>query len=249
LNGVQGLRWIRVHYLYPAFLTDALMDSMAQGEHLVKYVDLPLQHADDAMLKAMRRPGSFDKNLAMLRRFRERIPGVSIRSSFIVGYPGETEAQFKRLLEFLKEAQLDRAGFFTYSQETNTPSGLLEGQLPDKVKIARQKEASLLAAEISEKRLREKVGSEIEVLVESLPGKSFDSHIDGMEHGEASVLRGRSKSAASKLYAGRSQGDAPDIDGKVYFSASAAQAPKPGDFVMVKVESSDAHDLHGARLP
>src|SRR5207245_2159508 len=114
-----------------------------------KYVDLPLQHADDAMLKAMRRPGSYASNLKMLKRFRERVPGVQMRSSFIVGYPGETEAQFKRVLEFLEEAQLDRAGFFTYSQEIKTPSGLLDGQLPDKLKRARQKQANELQASIS----------------------------------------------------------------------------------------------------
>lgn len=244
LDEVEQLRWIRVHYLYPAFLTDGLMDAMAAGKRLVKYVDLPLQHADDAMLKSMRRPGSYASNLKLLQRFRERVPGVSIRSSFIVGYPGETEAQFKRLLEFLKEAQLDRAGFFTYSQETATPSGLMEGQLPDKVKVARQREASLLTIEHSEKRLKEKVGSTIEVLIESRPGEGVDAGHDGMEHGEAAALRARPKAGKNKNYAGRSQGDAPDIDGKVYVNAKGA-ALKPGDFVKVKIESSDAHDLHG----
>ena len=247
LDGVEALRWIRVHYLYPAFLTDGLMDAMAQGSRLVKYVDLPLQHADDAMLKAMRRPGSYDANLKLLKRFRDRVPGVSMRSSFIVGYPGETEAQFKRLLEFLKEAKLDRAGFFTYSQETATPSGLLEGQLPDKVKRERQKAASILAAEISEKQLKAKVGSTIEVLVESRPGDGWGASHDGMEHGEASGLRGRPKAPASARYSGRSQGDAPDIDGKVTFSA-AGPGPRPGEFVKVKIESSDAYDLHGSML-
>jgi ribosomal protein S12 methylthiotransferase len=250
LDQVEGLRWIRVHYLYPAFLTDGLMDAMAAGKRLVKYVDLPLQHADDAMLKAMRRPGSYAKNLEMLRRFRERIPGVNIRSSFIVGYPGESEAQFQRLLEFLEEAQLDRAGFFTYSQETNTPSGLLDGQLSDKVKERRQKEASLLAAAISEKRLKARHGSVIEVLVETLPGQAGLGGQD-IEHGasaEAVALRGRAQAAAKKRYAGRSQGDAPDIDGKVYFEAPGADL-KPGDFVKVRIEASDAYDLHGVLLP
>jgi ribosomal protein S12 methylthiotransferase len=248
LDTVESLRWIRVHYLYPAFLTDGLMQAMAAGSRLAKYVDLPLQHADDAMLKAMRRPGSFAGNLKLLRRFRELVPGVSIRSSFIVGYPGESEAQFKRLLEFLEEAQLDRAGFFTYSQETNTPSGLLEGQLPDKVKRERQKAAAAVSAGISEKRLKEKVGSVIEVLVESRPGEGESLGHDGMEHGEAGALRGRAKAFGRKNYMGRSQGDAPDIDGKVSFTCEGP-GPKPGDFVRVKVSSSDAYDLHGVLQP
>jgi ribosomal protein S12 methylthiotransferase len=244
LDQVEELRWIRVHYLYPAFLDAALMDAMAEGKRLAKYVDLPLQHADDAMLKAMRRPGSYASNLKLLSGFRKRVPGVSLRSSFIVGYPGETDAQFSRLLEFLKEAQLDRAGFFTYSQELNTPSGHLEGQLPDKVKRQRQAEASRISAEISAKRLKAKVGSTLEVLVEARPGEGTASAFDGMEHGEAAALRGAKRGEAGRAWSGRSQGDAPDIDGKVFFRAEGP-GPKPGDFVNVKVESSDAHDLRG----
>jgi ribosomal protein S12 methylthiotransferase len=248
LDQVQELRWIRVHYLYPAFLTDALMDAMAEGQRLVKYVDLPLQHADDAMLKSMRRPGSFEANLKLLRRFRERVPGASMRSSFIVGYPGETDAQFRRLLEFLKEARLDRAGFFTYSQESATPSGSLPGQLPDKVKLERQAEASRLSAEISAERLKLKVGTRVEVLVEGLGGEGGQAHYDGMEHGEAAGLRGRRQASKSKLAHGRSQGDAPDIDGRVTIEARPGQL-KAGDFVQVEVTASDTHDLHGILVP
>jgi ribosomal protein S12 methylthiotransferase len=217
------------------------MRVMAEGKRLTKYVDLPLQHADDAMLKAMRRPGSFDSNLKLLSQFRQRIPGLSIRSSFIVGYPGETEAQFKRLLEFLDEAQLDRAGFFTYSQEELTPSGSLLGQIPDKVKRERQGLAAERQAAVSRRRLKQKLGSTLEVLVERLPGQAGNAvSLDGYEHESIQRKAGTDKSN----YVGRSQGDAPDIDGKVHFKSS--KPLNPGDFVQVRVESSDEHDLFGS---
>jgi ribosomal protein S12 methylthiotransferase len=248
LDEVEELRWIRVHYLYPAFLTDDLMGVFARGKRLVKYIDLPLQHGDSAVLKSMRRPGSFESNLKLLRRFRELIPDVAIRSSFIVGYPGETSEQFGRMLEFLGEAGLDRAGFFTYSQEQKTPSGSMPLQISDKVKRERQKEASLLVAELSAKRLKEKRGRELEVLVESLPGQAPGSagH-DGLEHGMAgSVVKG---APDNHRFSGRTQWDAPDIDGKVHFTAPAGADLKPGQFVSVKIEDSDSHDLFGRLCP
>ena len=245
LDKVEGPRWIRVHYLYPAFLDEKLMRVMAEGKRLAKYVDLPLQHADDAMLKAMRRPGSYDANLKTLRDFRRLVPGVSLRSSFIVGYPGETEAQFKRLLEFLREASLDRAGFFTYSQEVLTPSGSLPDQLPEKVKKERQKDAMLVSLEVSAARLKNKIGQEIDVLIEGAPGASPEEKSgESVEHGPYSA-RGM---APRGQYVGRSQGDAPEIDGRVYVDAGK-NALKPGDFVRVKIMSSTEHDLLGSLLP
>lgn len=245
LDKVEGPRWIRVHYLYPAFLDQALMETMGQGVRLAKYVDLPLQHADNAMLKAMRRPGSYEANLKTLQDFRRLVPGVTLRSSFIVGYPGETEAQFRRLLEFLKEAELDRAGFFTYSQETLTPSGHLEGQLPEKLKKERQKEAMLVSLEISAKRLQARVGGTIEVLVEAVPGKAGkETGAEAVEHGPMSA-RGM---APKGHYSGRSQGDAPEIDGRVYVNAGAVEL-QPGDMVRVKVSAATEHDLIGTLAP
>ncbi len=248
---VEGLAWARVHYLYPAFLDDKLMDVMASKANLVKYVDLPLQHADDAMLRSMRRPGSYENNLNLLRRFRERVPGVTLRSSFIVGFPGETDEQFETLLRFLNEAQLDRAGFFTYSQEAATASGSMPGQLPEKIKRERQRQALNLAAEISTQRLKQKVGEIIEVLLEREPGGAELKGLDSVEHG---VARSRDEKAparsifplsADSAYSGRSRGDAPDIDGRVIFTAPKDAGLKPGDLVRVKIESSDAYDLRG----
>lgn len=248
LDEVEALRWIRVHYLYPAFLSDELMKTLAAGKRLVKYIDLPLQHGDTGMLKSMRRPGSFESNLKLLRRFRELIPDVAIRSSFIVGYPGETKKQFETMLEFLKEAKLDRAGFFTYSQEQKTVSGSMPSQISDKIKRERQKEASLLAAELSSERLKEKLGREVEVLVEKLPGQGAQApgH-DGLEHGMTELSR--AKSLNKNHYSGRTQWDAPDIDGNIHFTAPLNITLKPGQFVKVKIQDSDEHDLFGCLCP
>ncbi len=245
LDKVEELRWIRVHYLYPAFLTDGLMRTFAASPRLVKYIDLPLQHGDTAMLKAMRRPGSFEGNLKLLRRFRELIPDVAIRSSFIVGYPGETDAQFKRLLQFLEEADLDRAGFFTYSFEDKTHSGSLPDQVSDKVKRERQREASQLAERLSAKRLLAKRGRELEVLVErSSGGQGPALSLEGGVSARVSAADSRAKQGQ---FVGRTQWDAPDIDGRAFLKVPKGQpAPKPGDFVRMKVEDSDAHDLFGS---
>ncbi|MGH7442780.1 MAG: 30S ribosomal protein S12 methylthiotransferase RimO, partial [bacterium] len=249
LSKVKGPRWVRLHYLYPAYLDDALMDALARGTNLAKYVDLPLQHGDDAMLRAMRRPGSRRSNLDLLARFRERVPGAALRSSFIVGYPGETEAQFESLLDFIRESDLDRVGVFAYSQEALTPSGALEGQLPEKVKEARRKLAMKVAAEVSERRLKRLLGQTLEVLVER-PSRGADAPVvDSVEHGTLAPRRAAPsfRRSSGDLWVGRTQWDAPDIDGKVYFSPKAGFEPKPGDFVQVEVERTTTHDLVGSQ--
>ncbi len=244
IDKVEGLRWVRVHYLYPAFQDDALMEAWAGLKRVVPYIDLPLQHGSTSMLKAMRRPGSREGNLKLLAKFREKIPDAALRSSFIVGYPGETDEQFQELLGFLREAQLDRVGVFTYSQEELTPSGSLPDQLPEKIKLARQREAMRVAAEVSAKRLALRVGQEIEVLVESqTSGAGLGASV---EHGPSS-LSPRDPAARDKGWMqGRSKWDAPDIDGKVFFKPLGSLVP--GDMVRVKVTQSDTHDLHGVQL-
>lgn len=249
LAGVEGLRWVRLHYLYPAFLDDRLMDVMAGEARLAKYVDLPLQHGDDAMLKAMRRPGSRSGNLQLLERFRSRVPGAALRSSFIVGYPGETEAQFESLLSFLEDAQLDRVGVFCYSQEALTPSGALEGQVAEKVKERRRKLAMQAAAAISEKRLRRHKGQTLTVMVERPSRGAQVQAVDSIEHGALTPERkpGSFRRSAKDLWVGRTEWDAPDIDGKVYFSPAPGADLKPGDFVKVLVEQTTEHDLAGSQ--
>ena len=203
------------------------------------------------MLKAMRRPGTRESNLQLLQRFREKVPGAALRSSFIVGYPGETEAQFDELLSFFEAAQLDRVGVFTYSQESLTPSGSLEGQVDDSVKQQRQQRAMQLGASISAGRLKQRVGSTVQVLVER-PARSADAMQgkDGLEHGSSPGQSPAKKAwlrKGSDLWVGRTQYDAPDIDGKVYFTPAQA-LPKPGDFVSVRIEQSTDHDLVGEML-
>ncbi|HTB35076.1 MAG TPA: 30S ribosomal protein S12 methylthiotransferase RimO [bacterium] len=248
LSGVDKLRWVRLHYLYPAFLDDATLKVMHGSRRLVKYLDMPLQHADDAMLKAMKRPGTRKSNLALVQRLREAVPGAALRSSFIVGYPGETEEQFENLLSFLEEAQLDRVGVFTYSQELLTPSGSMDHQVPDKVKVRRQRLALQAAAAISEKRLRRFKGQEVEVLVERSSRSAEAPAVDSVEHGTLAPQRPVFRKGAKDLWVGRTQFDAPDIDGKVYLSPAKGAELKPGDFVTVKVEQTTEHDLVGAML-
>jgi len=250
LAGVDGLRWVRLHYLYPAYLDNALMDVMAREKRLAKYVDLPLQHGDDAMLKAMRRPGSRRANLDLLDRFRQRVPDAALRSSFIVGYPGETDEQFEALLSFLEEAQLDRVGVFSYSQEALTPSGGLEGQIAEKVKERRRKLVMQAAAALSEKRLRRLKGQTVDVMVER-PSRGADVPMnDSVEHGALAPRRKNTefRRSSKDLWVGRTQWDAPDIDGKVYFAPPAGRELQPGEFVRVLVEQTTEHDLVGSLL-
>lgn len=248
LAQVDGLKWVRLHYLYPAFLDDALLAVLAREKRLAKYIDIPLQHGDTAMLKAMRRPGTRQGNLDLLKRLRDSVPGAAIRSSFIVGYPGETEARFESLLSFFAEAELDRIGVFTYSQEALTPSGSLPDQVEEKVKAKRQRLAMQAAAALSEKRLRRFKGRTVEVMVERSSKSADVAVVDSVEHGQQAPQRPAFRKGKLDLWVGRTEHDAPDIDGKVYFTPAQGAALKPGDFVQVKVEQTTEHDLVGAML-
>jgi ribosomal protein S12 methylthiotransferase len=248
LAQVEALKWVRLHYLYPAFLDDATLKVMHESERLVKYLDLPLQHGDNAMLKAMRRPGTAQSNLKLIQRLRDAVPGAALRSSFIVGYPGETDEQFENLLQFFQDAQLDRVGVFTYSQEALTPSGALEGQLSDKVKAKRQRLALQTAAAISEKRLARLKGQTVEVLIERSSRNADAPVVDSVEHGTLAASRPAFRKGAKDLWVGRTQWDAPDIDGKVYVTPAKGATLKPGDFVQVKIDQTTEHDLVGSML-
>jgi ribosomal protein S12 methylthiotransferase len=230
LGRVPGLAWVRLQYLFPAFLDDALLQAWAAAPSLCRYVDLPLQHADDGMLKAMRRPGTREGNLRLLERLAQALPGAALRSSFIVGYPGESEAAFKRLLAFFREAPLDRIGIFAFSPEEGTPAARLPGQLPAREREARRKEAMAAAARASRRRLARRCGQTLAVLVT----------------GQAPAPPARAKAPA--LLAGRTQYDAPEIDGLAYFSPLPGRAPVAGDMVQVRISSSDEHDLYGEQV-
>jgi len=216
LAGVEGIHWIRLLYCYPNFVTDELLETIAELPEVVKYIDIPLQHADDAVLKAMRRERSGAALSKLLDRIRQKIPGVALRTSFIVGFPGEDDGAFARLSDFVRREQFDRVGVFTYSREENTDAFDLPAQVPERVKRERRSALMEVQAEISLNKNRELVGRDIEVLVE------------GSTSGRATRLRGRTPAQA------------PEIDGMVILKGDA----QPGDFVSARVERALSYDLH-----
>ena len=205
--------WIRMHYVYPYPHVDDIIPLMSEGM-ILPYLDVPFQHASPRILKLMKRPASSENNLLRINKWREVCPDITIRSTFIVGFPGETEAEFEALLDFLEHAQLDRVGCFKYSPVDGATANLLEGQIPEEMKEERLQRFMETQVRISHKKLANKVGQTLTVLV--------DDHQDDFA-------------------IARSMADAPDIDGKVYLRDG--KLLKPGDFVDVKIESYDQHDL------
>ena len=205
--------WVRLHYVYPYPHVDEVIPLMAQGR-ILPYLDVPFQHASQRILKLMKRPGSSENVLARIRQWRETCPELTLRSTFIVGFPGETEAEFEELLDFIEEAQLDRVGAFAYSPVQGAAANDLPDHVPPAVQQERLARLMLLQEEISEERLRRKIGRTITVLVD--------------EVGEEGALA-------------RSSADAPEIDGLVYIENG--QQLNVGDFVEVKITDSDTHDL------
>ncbi|MGZ8266318.1 MAG: 30S ribosomal protein S12 methylthiotransferase RimO [Burkholderiales bacterium] len=207
--------WVRLHYVYPYPHVDEVIPLMAEGK-VLPYLDVPFQHASRRILKAMKRPASAENNLERIRSWRDTCPELTIRSTFIVGFPGETDAEFEELLEFLEEAQLDRVGCFAYSAVEGAAANALPGAVRDNVKEDRRARFMALQERISAERLKRKVGQTITVLIDEL--------------GERGALA-------------RSSADAPEIDGVVHLAR--AHGLKPGEFARVRVTASDAHDLHG----
>lgn len=210
--------WVRLHYVYPYPSVDEVIPLMAQGK-ILPYLDIPFQHASPRILKAMKRPAFEDKTLARIHRWREECPDLTLRSTFIVGFPGETESDFQYLLDWMSQAQLDRVGCFQYSPVEGAPANALEGAVPDEVKQERWDRFMAHQQAISTERLARKVGKEIEVLVDEVD-----------EDGAV----------------GRSSADAPEIDGCVYVDSQATL--KPGDKIRVRVTDSDEYDLWAEHL-
>ncbi|MEO8360930.1 MAG: 30S ribosomal protein S12 methylthiotransferase RimO [Vicinamibacteria bacterium] len=219
LGAVDGVRWIRVMYAYPATVTDEILDAIASEERVVKYVDMPLQHASDAVLKRMKRPTGKGNLLGMVERVRDRVPGVAFRTTFIVGFPGETEEDFKQLTTFVEQAEFDHLGVFTYSDEERTAAFGLEGQVPAKVKKARQSELMRIQKRISARRNKARIGQRVEVLVE---GPHPDTDL---------------------LLVGRLASQAPEIDGSVLISDPSERPPGRGEFVTCEITKAHAYDL------
>ena len=215
---LEGLRWIRILYAYPDRVTDELLEVMARQQKVLPYLDIPLQHASGKILKAMNRRFDRESLTALLTRVRRRVPGVTLRTTFITGFPGETERDFEELCLFAREIRFERLGCFAYSAEEDTPAALLDGQLDDDVKRRRADIMMEQQAGIMEECNREKIGLTLETLVEGYDGESA-------------------------LYEGRTAADAPDIDGRVYFTAK--RRITPGEFVFVHIDDVEQYDLIG----
>jgi ribosomal protein S12 methylthiotransferase len=228
LDAIDGLEWIRLLYLYPATIDDELIEAMASLPKVCTYMDMPLQHAHPDVLRAMRRPSNGERYLEIVDEFRRRIPGVTMRSTFIVGFPGETEEHVAYLEAWIARAQLDRVGFFTYSREDGTPGATLPGQVPEREKrrrLVRLREAQRLASERARAR---RVGTTVRVLVE-----------------ERRRLRRTDPLAvalgATDVLVGRSMGEAPGVDGAIYFCSDVPA----GAFVDVRLDGCGAFDFYG----
>lgn len=215
LNKIEGLSWIRIMYAYPSQLNDELLDTIAKLDKVVKYMDLPLQHSDPEVLKSMHRP-VFDYE-KLIKKIREKIPGVAIRTAFIVGYPGETEEQFEALYKFVEKMRFEKMGVFEYSREKNTASYSMEFQVPAKIKKQRYKKLMSLQQKISLEINQSYIGKVLPCMVESYTD-------DGV-----AVMR--------------SQYDAPEIDGLVY--AKSDRSVIPCDIEDVLIENADEYDLFG----
>ena len=210
--------WVRLHYVYPYPHVDDLIPLMADGT-LLPYLDIPLQHASPKILKAMKRPGSIDRTLERIKQWREICPDLTLRSTFIVGFPGETEEDFQLLLDFLKEAQLDRVGCFKFSPVEGAPATEMADQVQEDVKEERFHRFMQLQQEISANRLKQKIGKTLDVLVDEID--------------EEGII-------------GRSKADAPEVDGLVYVDNLSGINVKVGDVIKVTITNSDEYDLWGS---
>ena len=209
--------WVRLHYVYPYPHVDDLIPLMAEGL-LLPYLDIPLQHASPKILKAMKRPGKIDRTLERIKQWREVCPDLTLRSTFIVGFPGETEEDFQMLLDFLKEAKLDRVGCFKFSPVEGAPATEMADQVPEEVKEERFHRFMQLQQEISAERLKQKIGQTLDVIVDEIDDEGI---------------------------IGRTKADAPEVDGLVYIENLSGVPVKVGEFIKVTITHSDEYDLWG----
>jgi ribosomal protein S12 methylthiotransferase len=225
LDRVDGLVWIRLLYLYPTTITDDVLEAMAECEKVCRYIDLPLQHASDAVLKRMRRPGTRRTYDALLARIRARVPGVALRTTFIVGFPGETPADVDALAAFVGDQRFDHVGIFTYSHEEGTRAHAFDDDVPAAEKTARRDRLMRQQERIVSARLAERVGEPVQVM------------IDGPSPESALVVTGRL------------EGQAPDIDATVILTDCDPSALRPGDLVTARIVAAAGYDVVAAPLP
>ncbi len=218
LAEVDGIEWIRVHYLYPEAITESLIDIMAKYDKICNYIDMPVQHGDDYILRRMARRTTRGQIMSKIDMIREKMPDCTIRTSIIVGFPGETEEYFNSLYEFVKKARFDRMGVFTYSAEEDTPAAMFPDQIDENVKEERYASLMTLQQGISLELNKGKIGSIIEVIAEGYDEEGF-------------------------LFYGRSRGDSIDVDGRVYFATE--DEISEGDILRVRILDADEYDLTG----
>ena len=219
LNQVEGLAWIRLLYLYPTTVTEETIEAMATCDKVVPYIDLPLQHAADGVLKRMRRPGSRASYERLLLGLRERLPNVTLRTTFITGFPGETEADFAELCDFVQTVEFDHVGVFTYSHEEGTAAHALGDDVPARTKAARQRKLMALQQKIVARRHRRRLGERVQVLVD---GPSSEHEL---------------------AWTGRLAGQAPEIDPIVYLTDGDPEVLRPGDLIEAEIVDSRGYDL------
>lgn len=217
VSEVPGIEWVRLHYAYPGFFTDELIETIASNPKVCKYIDMPLQHSEDAVLKRMRRPGRNRDTRELIAKIRKWIPGVALRTSLIVGFPGETEEDFERLCDFVREIKFDRLGVFTYSKEEDTPASRLPNQIDEEVKEWRASTLMEIQRQVSNENNGKYIGEVLNVLIESYDGRS-------------------------DVFVGRSQYDAPEIDGDVYVSNCKVEI---GDIIPVRITHAYEYDMSG----
>ncbi|MEI7026304.1 30S ribosomal protein S12 methylthiotransferase RimO [Paenibacillus sp. y28] len=220
VSQVEGIAWVRLHYAYPGFFTDELIETIASNPKICNYVDMPLQHSVDRILKRMRRPGRQQDALELLLKIRKRNPDVALRTSLIVGFPGETEEDFNDLCAFVRKVEFDRLGVFAYSKEEDTPAARLPDQVPDEVKEWRANTLMEIQREIATKRNSSRVGSVADVLIERYDGRN-------------------------DVYIGRTQYDAPEIDGEVFVTGCTVGI---GQIQKVRITHAFEFDLSGEGL-
>ena len=218
LNEIEGIEWIRIMYAYPERITDKFIAAMQRNKKVVPYLDLPIQHCNDEILHNMNRRSTRAELLEVIGRLRAAIPGITLRTTLIAGFPGETEAQFEELCEFVKEVQFDRLGCFAYSAEENTLAARMEGQLDQETKDRRAELVMQIQTGIMSQKQAAKVGQTVRALC------------DGIDE-------------ESGLYLCRTAGDAPEVDGCVCVSSETPLYP--GEFYTIRVEESDLYDLYG----
>ena len=239
LSKISGIEWIRLLYCYPEEITDDIIEAIKNEKKVCHYIDLPIQHSSDAILRKMARKTNQSELRERIAKLRKEIPDITLRTTLITGFPGETEEDFKELYNFVDEMEFDRLGVFTYSAEEGTPAAEMDGQVDEEVKIARRNEIMELQQEISAEKAEGRIGKVYEVLVEgtvpvdSVNGEAFASIMEVNEDGK-------------KVYIGRTYMDAPDVDGQVFFESD--YEIMSGELVEVEIIASDEYDLFGVLI-